>query len=171
MDVIGEGTTSLIKQSYHAGYVEKRYKRSNNWRLAVTEKAVHARIAYLLERVKSPLRTPKLFDPYDAYYIMEEVSTDRPLWHEEVWEGLDKELQETLLAVLRSAFKGLFAEGYNMRDVEVYLQPDNTLVVLDFGQVTSSSASSASSASHEFRLQSAAVVPPAVAESFLTYKN
>ena len=159
MDVIGEGSTSLIKISGQLGYVEKRYKRPHRLRLAPTEKEIHAQISPLLEKAKSPLRTPILL-PHLVAYVMEEVKTDRPLWHEEVWSGLSKHIQETLLSSLKTAFKALWAQGYNMRDVEVYLQPDNTLVVLDFGQVTMALPS------EEFSLQSAAVVPPEVAKLF-----
>ncbi len=160
MDAIGEGSTSLIKISEHLGYVEKRYKRSQGSRLAANEKAIHASISHLLEKAKSPLRTPILL-PRLVAYIMEEVNTDRPLWHEEVWASLSTDIQESLLTTLRSAFKALWEEGrYHMCDVEVYLQPDNTLVILDFGQVK------VGLPSEKFSLQSAAVVPASVAGSF-----
>ena len=162
MEAIGEGATSVIRQSEYAGYVEKRYKRSNDRHLAVTEKAIHARIASLLEMAKSPLRTPKLLDLYGTHYIMEEVNTERPLWNPDVWSSLGPELQANLLDVLKGSFKLLWEERYHMRDVEVYLQPDNTLVVLDFGQVKYSC-----DASDTFRLQSAAVVPASITESFI----
>jgi hypothetical protein len=152
---IGEGATSVIVPSCYPGYVEKRYKHGLA-RARGEERATHERISGILERARSPLRTPRLFPSHGPSYIMEQVNTDRPLWHEEVWYSLPKELQESLLAILRSAFEALWLERYHMCDVEVYLQPDNTLVMLDFGRVTRASYADT------FRLLSAAVVPPAV---------
>lgn len=162
METLDEGATAFIKQSEYAGYVQKLYKRSRHWDLAVAEKAVHARISDILQKAHIPLRTPKLLDPQGPDYIMERVNTDHPLWDQEVWDSLDKKQQVDFLDIIRSAFKCLWErERYNLRDVEVYLQPDDTLVMLDFGQVNV-----ASDPSDQLGLQSAAVVPASVAEIF-----
>jgi hypothetical protein len=154
METLDEGATSWIKRSEHVGYVIKCYKRAWTHK-GLSEKTIHARISDILEKTQSPLRTPKLFNPCDAYYVMEEINTDRPLWHEDVWASLDKKLQGSFLIIVWSAFKHLWEEKYDMRDVEVYLQPDNTLVVLDFDQVKY-----AENSSQTFGIHSAAVVPP-----------
>lgn len=153
METLDEGATAWIKRSEHAGYVMKCYKGA--WRhKSLGEKANHARISEILKKTQSALRTPKLLNPCDAHYIMEEVNTDRPLWHDDVWASLDKKLQGSFLTILWSAFKHLWEEKYDMRDVEVYVQPDNSLVVLDFGQVRY-----AENSSQTFDIHSAAVVP------------
>ena len=162
METLYEGATAFIKQSEYAGYVQKVYKRSRQWDLVVTEKGIHARISDILQKAKIPLRTPKLLDPHGCEYIMERVNTDHPLWDEEVWDSLDKKQQAHFLAILHAAFQCLWERGrYNLRDVEVYLQPDDTLMMLDFGQVNVASESP-----DQLGLQSAAVVPASIAAIF-----
>ena len=134
MATLSEGSTASIMAYESTGiigsiegpWVEKRYAKRIGQAHRTQERDRHAGINFLLRecRLKAPalayIRTP---------YVMERVDTSRPLWEE-------KEISDEHIEVLAEGLTALLWEGYEMRDVEVYIQPDGSLRILDFGQVT-----------------------------------
>ena len=153
MDQLSEGATSILCcYGYDPAYVQKVYKRSVSQRsLALQlEKAVHTEVLRLLAGAK--LRVPKLLNTDGL--VMERVDVKKPLWQPEVWDLLKPEMQDNFIEILVHALNVLGMHGYVMKDVEVYLQPDDTLVMLDFGQAGKIQGPA------QRRLESAAMVPP-----------
>ena len=151
-----EGSTATIVargKDYCWGYtkknpeewVEKCYKRGSQGTLD-HERLMHGNIEYLLEGWA--LNVPVLnYDP--TSYIMERVDVSRPLWEANV--------SDRHIEILAGGMAHLWRHGYELRDVEVYIQPDDSLCMLDFGQVTKTKKPSVN-------LQSAAIVPPSEVE-------
>jgi hypothetical protein len=140
-----EGATSYIVET-EEGYVIKRYRWGKK---NPVERAMHARVAALMP-TDLPIRAPKLL-PHPTEYLMERVDTSQPLWEEHVWDSLDAASQALFLKTVQVTLLKFAEHSLVMRDVEVYLQPDKTLIMLDFGQVYSGHT--------EPLLQSAAVIP------------
>ena len=127
--------------------VAKRYKRHVSRAQKAHERDMHEDVVYLLR--DCALKAPML-EPTREALIMERVDTSRPLWEEEVSDEQIEVLAEGLMALQKA--------GYEMRDVEVYVQPDGSLRMLDFGQVTKRPQQA------EARLLSAAIVPASEVE-------
>jgi hypothetical protein len=155
MATLCEGSTASIVVCETAGiiglikgpWVEKRYARRIGQAHRKQEKESHRNIDYHLRdcALKAPLLA------YTDAYIMERVDTSRPLWEE-------KEVSDQHIDILAQGLTHLLWEGYEMRDVEVYIQPDGSLRMLDFGQVTKSGTPPT------LRLLSASVVPASEVE-------
>ena len=149
-----EGRTAIIRP-YEADsrYVEKCIKRSVPQRSAVMEleKSMHSEIAKVL--AGSRLRVPAVLQGV-SHYVMERVDVSKPLWEPEVWDKLSPETQTSHIEGLAHALNVLATYGYHMRDVEVYVQSDGSLLMLDFGQAYKM-------VGHvERRLETAAMLPP-----------
>jgi len=125
-------------------WVEKRYRKGISNELKTHEREMHRNMLSLLQ--KSDLKVPLL--AYTSTLVMQEVDVSRPLWETEV---SDKHID-----ILAEALSLLQKEGYEMRDVEVYLQPDGSLCMLDFGQVVNKPSSLTDRSPS---LHSASVVP------------
>jgi hypothetical protein len=68
------------------------------------------------------------------------VSTDpvdqtRPLWEEDTWESLSEDTKGKYIGALRESLIILAKYDFFLRDVEVYLQPNGTLVVCNLAKV------------------------------------
>ena len=151
-----EGSTATImahEKDYCWGYtrkgpeewVEKCYKRGSQGALD-HERLMHGNIEYLLQ--DWALDVPVLnYDP--TSYIMGRVDVSRPLWEANV--------SDRHIEILAGGMACLWRHGYELRDVEVYIQPDDSLCMLDFGRVTKTKKPSV-------KLLSAAIVPPSEVE-------
>jgi hypothetical protein len=147
-----EGSTANIVACEEGTWVEKRYKRGKRGAME-HERRIHGGIQYCLEQ--EALRVPLLHcEP--TRYIMERVDVSKPLWEAEV--------SDQHIEVLATGLLCLWRNGYELRDVEVYLQPDGSLCMLDFGQVTQSREPST-------KLLSAAIVPPYQVERLENTQN
>jgi len=104
-------------------WVEKRYRRGISHAHKTHEREMHRDMLSLLQN--SDLKVPLL--AYTSTLVMQEVDVSRPLWETEV--------TDQHIDILAEALSLLQKEGYEMRDVEVYLQSDGSLCMLDFGQV------------------------------------
>jgi len=154
MEVIGEGATATVRLcEENPAYVVKLYKRGvRQHELAQElERAMHAEIAGLLAGAQ--LRVPKL-QQSRVGIVMERVVISAPLADPDVWSGLRPELQTAYIEVLAHGLHVLGLHGYQMRDVEVYVQPNESLLMLDFGRVGKLVGPV------ERRLHTAAMVPP-----------
>ena len=151
-----EGNVAII-WPYEADsrYVEKRYKRSVSQRKAAMEleKNIHIEVWKLL--VGSRLRVPAIL-PACPDYVMERVDVSKPLCEPDVWDKLSPQTQSSHIETLAHALNVLASYSYHMRDVEVYVQPDGSLMMLDFSQAYKM-------VGHiERTLETAAMVPPSV---------
>jgi hypothetical protein len=68
------------------------------------------------------------------------VSTDpidqtRPLWEEDVWTSLSEEVKGNYIRILRDCLIILAAYDFFLLGVEVYIQPDGTLILSNFAKV------------------------------------
>ena len=141
----GSTATIVVRVKGPVAWVEKCYKRHSRGAMD-HERLMHGNIEYLLEGCA--LKVPVLnSDP--TSYIMQRVDVSRPLWESEV---SDKHIE-----ILAGGLARLFQHGYELRDVEVYIQPDDSLCMLDFGRVTKTNKPSV-------KLLSAAIVPPSEVE-------
>jgi hypothetical protein len=133
MATLSEGSTASIVVYEGTGvmgliegpWVEKRYAKGIGQTHRTQERDRHASVNYLLSECR--LKAPALAYTRTAY-VMERVDTSRPLWEQEV--------SDEHIDILAEGLTALLWEGYEMRDVEVYVQPDGSLRMLDFGQVT-----------------------------------
>lgn len=151
-----EGSVAIIRP-YHndSRFVEKRYKRSVSQRKAAMEleKDIHTEVWKLL--VGSRLRVPAIL-PACPEYVMERVDVSKPLWEPDVWDKLSPQTQTFHIETLAHSLNVLASYSYHMRDVEVYLQSDGSLMMLDFSQAYKMIGHS------ERTLETAAMVPPSV---------
>ena len=134
MATLSEGSTASIVVYEGTGimgliegpWVEKRYAKRIGQAHRTQERDMHAGVNHHLSDCR--LKAPALAYTRTAY-VMERVDTSRPLWEQ-------KEVSDEHIEVLAEGLTALLWEGYEMRDVEVYIQPDGSLRMLDFGQVT-----------------------------------
>lgn len=68
------------------------------------------------------------------------VSTDpvdqtRPLWEEDIWVSLPEEAKGNYIRVLRVCLIILAKYDFFLRDVEVYLQPNGSLILCNLTKV------------------------------------
>ena len=68
------------------------------------------------------------------------VSTDpvdqtKPLWEEDIWISLSEDAKGNYIRVLRVCLIILAKYDFFLRDVEVYLQPNGTLVLCNLDKV------------------------------------
>jgi hypothetical protein len=63
------------------------------------------------------------------------VDQTRPLWEEDTWESLIEDAKENYLGVLRESLIILAKYDFFLRDVEVYLQHNGTMVICNLAKV------------------------------------
>ena len=132
MPYIASGFTSRVYESSVAGYVRKEHRDPASFS---AEKPNHARLIKLFEGscTDLPIRVPQLLPSKD--YEMERVSTTKPLWNQLVWGSLAQEEKDHYRWVVMTCLERLAKYEFFMRNVQVYVQPDKSLVMLDFGDV------------------------------------
>jgi len=106
------------------------------------EKANHVRISELVSSMfpRSYLRTSNA-NLHTDHYIIEEFDRSRPLWKDEVWSSIQPEYKELYIDILKKCIVGLAKYEYFLRDVEVYMQSDSSLVISNFSKTYHSSHS------------------------------
>ena len=68
------------------------------------------------------------------------VSTDpvdqtKPLWEEDIWVSLSEEAKASYIRTLRECLIILAKYDFFLRDVEIYLQPNGTLILSNLAKV------------------------------------
>ena len=98
-------------------------------------RANHARIDEVLTCVfpSRALRLPRLIEA-DAYSI-ETFDQERPLWDEDIWSSLSEEAKGNYIKLLRECLLILAKYDFFLRGVEVYLQPDGSLIMTNLSKV------------------------------------
>jgi len=154
---IASGFTSRIFESRMAGYVRKEHRDPASFS---SEKPNHARLIHLLREkcADLPIRVPRLLPSKD--YEMERVDTSRPLWIPTSWVKFTEAEQTKYIEVVMTCLERLATYEFFMRNVQVYVQPDKSLVMLDFGDIHCVPASGP-------LLQSHRIFPPSVMKSII----
>ena len=157
MPFIASGFTSRVYESRLAGYVRKEHRDPGSF---TAEKPNHARLIHLLQDCCAdlPIRVPHLLPSKD--YEMERVDTSQPLWAPMAWSKLTEDEQTTYKEVVMTCLERLAKYEFFMRNIQVYVQPDKSLVMLDFGDIHCVSGSGPI-------LQSHRIFPPSVMKSIL----
>ena len=114
-----------------------------------TQKRIHRLCYDALHAADPPLyliRIPALENPDTPSYVMECVDTACPIYSENI------ALEPVLTKELVSVWKVMWAAGFAAWDFELYLQPNGTVVLLDFD-------------SFGFRMEGDDLPPPAFFEN------
>ena len=153
MDIINEGRNGNIV-NWKEGIVRKILKRQQDSGLPIfQQKEIHKIAEDILQSMNilnlvndqsidpsyqwnKILRTPLLRnDPIiSGYYLMEKINMDKPLWLGDpiTLTQYDKKFILTLTNELQRFWQSMWNHGYAAWDFELYLQPDGTVVLLDF---------------------------------------
>ena len=129
---IDEGSSAYIENlPGFLGYVRKNYKVDNP-----SEKVIHARIGKLLLELypSGILMVPALLQGHDDY-VMQRISTEKPLWNETLWSKIPSNIKHIYTQVIKTSVAYLAEQGFFLRGVKVYLQSNETLMMIDFGEV------------------------------------
>jgi hypothetical protein len=117
------------------GWVQKKLKRYSQGRSIEEQRYIHQVIDSILQNGPNYkiLRTPLLHEARG--YIMEEVFTNKPLWlsDEDSKALYDTNLVHDTESELRCLFTTLWRDHRMAAwDFELYVQPDGSVVILDF---------------------------------------
>jgi hypothetical protein len=129
------------------------------------DKANHSRIALIIYD-KFPGGTVKLptLNLKKEAYRTEPFDSSRPLWKEWVWTSLDQDSRTLYIMLLRETILSLAKYEFFLRDVEVYLQSDGTLMLSNFSVVHHN-------APNKLKLESATMVPVSVVPDLLPVED
>ena len=103
-----------------------------------SEKANHVRIGELLSEISGNagiLRVPKVILGVSEYKV-EEFDRSRPLSEESTWAQLDPFSVDLYMKLLESSIKTLGDYDIVLKGVDLYVQPDGSLIMINFSQVT-----------------------------------
>ena len=129
------------------------------------ERANHTRISLIISdrfpggAVKLPTLNLKQED-----YTIEKFDSSRPLWKEKVWNNLSEERKVAYINAIRDAILTLAKYEFFLRDVEIYLQSDGTLMLSNFTGVHYNS-------NGPLKVESATMVPVSVVPELLPVEN
>jgi hypothetical protein len=132
MSYIASGFTARVYESKMVGYVRKEHRNPDSFS---GEKPNHARLIHLLREscADLPIRVPQLLPSKD--YEMERVDTSRPLWIPVSWTKLTEAEHASYKEVVMTCLERLARYEFFMCNVQIYVQPDKSLVMLDFGDI------------------------------------
>jgi len=103
-----------------------------------SEKADHVRIGELLDKVPGNLnilKVPKVTLGISKYEI-ESFDMSMPLSEESVWSQMDPFSAEIYLSLLSDCIKTLGEYDIALKGVDLYLQPDGSLILINFSQIS-----------------------------------
>jgi hypothetical protein len=104
-----------------------------------SEKANHVRIGELIQHVYGNfdiLRVPKVTLGISEYEI-EGFDKSQPLSEEYTWSQLDPYSSHIYMKLLSGCIKTLGEYDIALKGVDLYLQPDGSLMMINFSQVSS----------------------------------
>lgn len=129
------------------------------------DKANHSRIALIISD-KFPGGTVKLptLNLKTEKYNTESFDTSRPLWKQRVWDSLDSDSRALYTMVIRETILTLAKYEFFLRDVEVYIQSDGTLILSNFSMVHCNSTG-------PLKLESATMLPVSVVAELFPVEN
>jgi hypothetical protein len=155
--VIADGSTAkIILDSKDSNYVYKIYKTSK-----YDEVNFHYQIYSHLENEMSDLGVAvPPFHIDNGYYRMRRIDTSKPLYDENVWASLTPNLQKEYLWRARIFLKSLAGYGLFLKNVEAYIQDDDTIMFIDFGDTYRAEPSTI------FRIESSQVLPLSITKEW-----
>jgi len=100
-----------------------------------TLKANHARIHEVMTYMfpTGILRLPKLLQANT--YSIEAFDQKKPLWDEDIWLSLSEEAKGRYIKLLKECLIILAKYDFFLKGVEVYLQPDGSLILTNLARV------------------------------------
>lgn len=104
-----------------------------------SEKANHVRIGELLSEIcgnTGILRVPKVVLGVSEYKV-EEFDKSRPLSEESTWSHLDPFSVDVYMKLLTDCIKTLGEYDIVLKGVDLYVQPDGSLILINFSQISS----------------------------------
>jgi len=155
--VIADGSTAkIIVDGNDSNYVYKIYKKEAN-----DEIDFHYQIYSHLDNEMSDLGVAvPSFHVDGGLYRMRRIDTSKPLYDEDVWASLTANLQKEYLWRARIFLKSLAGYGLFLKNVEAYIQDDDTIMFIDFGDVYRAEPSTI------FRIESSQVLPLSVTKDW-----
>jgi hypothetical protein len=103
-----------------------------------SEKANHVRIGELIHEVSGNLeilRVPKVTLGISEYE-MESFDMSLPLSEESTWSELDPFSSQIYMRLLTDCIKTLGEYDIALKGVDLYLQPDGSLIMINFSQIS-----------------------------------
>lgn len=155
--VISEGSTAkIIVDGNDSNYVYKIYKKPRP-----DEANFHYEIYSHLDNEMSDLGVAvPSFHVDGGLYRMQRIDTSKPLYDEDVWASLNAKLQKEYLWRARIFLKSLAGYGLFLKNVEAYIQDDDTIMFIDFGDAYRTEPSTI------FKIESSQVLPHSVTKDW-----
>jgi hypothetical protein len=103
-----------------------------------SEKANHVRIGELLSQIPGNveiLRVPKVTLGISEYEV-EEFDKSQPLSEVSTWSQMDPFSAEIYVRLLSDCIKTLGRYDIGLKGVDLYLQPDGSLMMINFSQIS-----------------------------------
>ena len=165
MNTLSEGATAKIMvDPSDPNYVYKIYKKKQTQKNdPQVELEIHYEIAEHLAEEMSDLgvAVPSFIVDSQGRYRMRRIDTSKPLWQEDVWDSLSANLQKEYLWRARIFLKSLAGYGLFLKNVEAYIQDDDTIMFIDFGDTYRAEPSTT------FKIESSRVLPHSVTKDWI----
>jgi hypothetical protein len=103
-----------------------------------SEKADHIRIGELLSQIPGNfeiLRVPKVTLGISEYEV-EDFDKSQPLSEVSTWSQMDPFSVEIYVKILSDCIKTLAEYDIGLKGVDLYLQPDGSLIMINFSQIS-----------------------------------
>ena len=103
-----------------------------------SEKADHVRIGELLSQIPGNfeiLRVPKVVLGISEYEV-EDFDKSKPLSEVTTWSQMDPFSVEIYVKILSDCIKTLAEYDIGLKGVDLYLQPDGSLIMINFSQIS-----------------------------------
>jgi hypothetical protein len=103
-----------------------------------SEKADHIRIGELLSQIPGNfeiLRVPKVTLGISEYEV-EDFDKSQPLSEVSTWSQMDPFSVEIYMKILSDCIKTLAEYDIGLKGVDLYLQPDGSLIMINFSQIS-----------------------------------
>ena len=103
-----------------------------------SEKADHVRIGELLSQIPGNfeiLRVPKVTLGISEYEV-EDFDKSQPLSEVSTWSQMDPFSVEIYVKILSDCIKTLAEYDIGLKGVDLYLQPDGSLIMINFSQIS-----------------------------------
>jgi len=99
-------------------------------------RANHVRINEILHSIfpTGNIRLPKINLEKEGY-IVEEFDKSRPLYRKDVWLSLSKSQQDFYISTLTTCHRMMAKYDYYLKDIEIYIQPDNSLIMSNISRI------------------------------------
>jgi hypothetical protein len=120
-------------------------------------RANHVRINEILQSIfpTGNIRLARIHLEKEGY-IVEEFDKSRPLYREDVWLSLSKSQQDFYISTLTTCHRMMAKYDYYLKDIELYIQPDNSLIMSNISRIHHN---------NNFKIDSATILPSVISEN------